>query len=188
MAAEAASLRISMEAISLGFKSLMVDVFIPSTMYKGSLLPLEPVPRTRILTPAPGEPDTGNTDIPAVFPCMACSTRPTAPRSRSSGFGKTDINYTLIVNGNLLGQKAHKGEFEHVGRTGIYGVSPFHIGDGSTQGAFHHHVNPGQRFALKVTNDTAYGVGFLTQSGQTKKKNIKLLLSSFSQTTDSLVF
>src|SRR5690554_7542407 len=85
MAAEAASLRISMEAISLGFKSLMVDVFIPSTMYKGSLLPLEPVPRTRILTPAPGEPDTGNTDIPAVFPCMACSTRPTAPRSRSSG-------------------------------------------------------------------------------------------------------
>src|SRR5690554_6658675 len=44
------------------------------------------------------------------------------------------------------------------------------IGDGSTQGAFHHHVNPGQRFALKVTNDTAYGVGFLTKSGQTKKR------------------
>ena len=53
----------------------MASPTTPSITQRGSVLPRnEPVPRTRILTPAPGRPEVGVTTTPATLPCSILAT------------------------------------------------------------------------------------------------------------------
>src|SRR5690606_37874899 len=85
IAAEEASFKIWISAISLGDKNLMLSTGTPSTTYKGSLLPLkEVVPRIRIDISPPGVPLGCMTDTPAALPCNAWPTLTLGRCSRSS--------------------------------------------------------------------------------------------------------
>ena len=87
MAVEEASFNISMDSISLGFKSLILPSIKgkPSTTYRGSLLAvIEPLPRTRIEGEAPGLLSL-NTATPAALPCSDSNAFPTTDEVKASG-------------------------------------------------------------------------------------------------------
>ncbi len=76
MAAEAASLKISMLLTFCGSTALRLETCRPSTMYSGSLASLEfdEIPRIRMEPMEPGSPEEEMTWTPDVLPAKAAAT------------------------------------------------------------------------------------------------------------------